>query len=222
MQPQLKGKTRERINNYRIVDESNIEDFEDQRDSFGTIYLSLIPFLALEYFMESYVSAYPAALIFPFGFLLFWSFYYTYYRPNGLFEKLSDRKDFDWSTLPMMVLGLLVWFIKNTLFEMVEMLLLSWIRPTVNKPTIQRPPGLVAIRVNTSQVPQYPREVRAALLILGIPNARSWNAVHNRYRELAKQLHPDLNSEITDAGQRFMQVDQAYHYLQSIRDQHFR
>ena len=67
-----------------------------------------------------------------------------------------------------------------------------------------------------------PRDVLGALSILGLQPGATWPEIHRRYRDLAKQFHPDLNPEITGAGKRFMLYDSAYRRLLAARDTHFR
>ena len=49
--------------------------------------------------------------------------------------------------------------------------------------------------------------------ILGIAKDASQDQVKKRYRELAKELHPDLNPDKPDVAERFKRVAAAYHLL---------
>lgn len=106
-------------------------DFYDQRDSLVTVYASLIPFLGLEYFSESSMGYLPSGLMFPLGYLLFWAFYYTYYKPGFLEEKLSESKKGDLDQIPAVVVGVLIWFVKVTFVELTHFLFTRWV---VEKP----------------------------------------------------------------------------------------
>src|SRR5450631_1681193 len=75
------------------------EDFIDRRDSFMTVYLSFVPFMIAEYFAEANYEI-PSGLVFPLGYLLFWAFYYTYYKPGYLEEHLSTPKKWDLNGIP--------------------------------------------------------------------------------------------------------------------------
>ena len=66
-----------------------------------------------------------------------------------------------------------------------------------------------------------PRELTNALGIMGIPEARDWSVIQKRYRELAKKFHPDLNPDLTQAGNRFMLYDAAYRKLEAAKDRYF-
>jgi DnaJ-class molecular chaperone len=56
---------------------------------------------------------------------------------------------------------------------------------------------------------------------MGIPEARDWATIQKRYRELAKKYHPDLNPELTQAGNRFMLYDAAYRKLEAAKFRYF-
>lgn len=49
--------------------------------------------------------------------------------------------------------------------------------------------------------------------ILGVAKDASQDEVKKRYRELAKELHPDLNPDKPNIAERFKQVSAAYHIL---------
>ncbi|MFM8270022.1 MAG: hypothetical protein ACKN9V_07520, partial [Pseudomonadota bacterium] len=54
------------------------------------VYWSVPCFLAVELFFEMRADRFPPGLSFPFGFLLFWAFYYTYLKPGHLESKLQS------------------------------------------------------------------------------------------------------------------------------------
>src|SRR5688572_19010421 len=92
---------------YRHVETELPEGFVDERNSLGHIYLSLVPFVGLEYLSERTGWA-PPSLVFPIGFLLFWAFYYTYYKPSFL-EELSATGTGGLFALPLVLLGVSIW-----------------------------------------------------------------------------------------------------------------
>jgi len=136
--------------------------------------------LALEWFLEAQMDGLPPGLGFPVGFLLFWAFYYTFYRSGLIESKLG-----------------------------------SSIRPNEKKvaqptsPPVASPQGL-------------PKEIENALSLLGLKGCRDWGIIHKRYRELAKKFHPDLNPEITTAGNRFIIYDGAYRRLSAVKEKYFK
>jgi len=67
-----------------------------------------------------------------------------------------------------------------------------------------------------------PKEIESALLTLGLKNCRDWSVIHKRYRELAKQVHPDLNPELTAAENRFIIYDNAYRKLVAVKRRYFK
>jgi hypothetical protein len=192
--------------------ESSFEGFNDARNSFVPVWISLPPFLMMEYFVELSMPRMPSALVFPVGFLLFWAFYFTFYKPNVLEEKLSDPLRWQVSFPPSLVLGLMLWFIKASFLELRYLVLeapfsrlqrLEKPKVAEGKPVVVREP-----------VAKYSPEISSALRVLGIEslNLVTWNEIHRRYRFLAKKLHPDLNRTGTQ-GRRFIEVDQAYRQL---------
>lgn len=195
-----------------------IHEVADGRDSFVTVYFSLVVFLTLEYLAEVAIVVYPAGLIFPMGYLLFWAFYYIYYKPGCLEETLLVSKKPDLSVVPQLLIGVLIWFVKVTVVKWTDLIFLRWLR--------KRPPARSRFRpANTQRTFRYthgsgqppiaalPPEVVEALSVLGLGTCRDWEQIHHRYRDLAKQYHPDLNPEITEAGRRFVIIDRAYRIL---------
>ena len=63
-----------------------------------------------------------------------------------------------------------------------------------------------------SPTPDLPR----AYQILGVPRTASQDEVKKRYRELARQLHPDVNQNNPTAAREFASVTQAYKTLSDV------
>jgi hypothetical protein len=204
-------------------------DFVDQRDSLTHLYFSLIPFVGLEYFVEFSYELPISGLVFPMGFLLYWAFYYTYYRPGFLEDHLSEsrnRKNI-WAEVPSLLLGVAIWFVKVSFVEFFHFLFI-WMfskpqkvkvhrrghRPNLSREETAPPPF-------KSGVAPLPHEVMAALKVLGLGPCRDWNTIHHRYRDLAKRFHPDLNPDLTSAGSRFIMYDKAYRSLLAVKSKYF-
>ncbi|MEI6432746.1 MAG: DnaJ domain-containing protein, partial [bacterium] len=49
--------------------------------------------------------------------------------------------------------------------------------------------------------------------VLGVTRQASLEEIKKRYRELARQFHPDVNPPDPDAAQRFSEVSAAYRTL---------
>ncbi len=203
-------------------------DFFDRRDSFTTVYLSVIPFAAAEYFTELSIEMLPGGLVFPVGFLLFWAFYYTYYKPGFLENRLASPQKVDLAGIPTLMIGILIWFVKVTMVELSHLLVFQWV--TKPKPEPRRATAHAKAKHTHGSgphaVPNKPPSLLSpdlvqALQILGLKPGCGWKDIHRQYRALAKQFHPDLNPEITDFGHRFMKVDEAYHRLSKVRAKHF-
>jgi hypothetical protein len=193
--------------------EPSFDGFHDARNSFVPVWISLPPFLMMEYFVELSMPRMPSALVFPVGFLLFWAFYFTFYKPNVLEDKLSDPLRWQLSFPPSLILGLVLWFIKASFLELRYLVLeapFSRVERLEKTKVVEEKP-VVVVR---EPIATYSPEVSAALRILGIEslNVVTWNEIHRRYRFLAKKLHPDLNRTGTQ-GRRFIEVDQAYRQL---------
>lgn len=201
---------------------SDSEDWVDQRDNFMAVYFTVAPFVAVEYLAEVSYEVLPPGLIFPMGFLLFWAFYYTYYKPGYLEERLTEPAQWNLAVVPGLVLGLAIWFVKVTLSE-----LLGFFSPRAAAPTpgtaprrhpnrtVPLPDELQAF-VGVSRTP-LPQEVLAALRVLGLDEGATWGDIQHRYRQLAKRYHPDLNPDITTSGTRFMLYHAAYEKLLPFR-----
>jgi len=205
--------------------------FSDGRDSFAKVYVSLAPFLALEYFTELKSDSIVSGLMFPTGYLLFWAFYYTYYRPGILEEKLSTTARPQLGAILALIFGVTIWFVKVSIVEVGEILLFQRKREkprprpaaaTSSKRPATPPPLPGAARVVRPARPSdLPREVLIALTTLGLGDCRDWKEIHHRYRELAKRTHPDLNPNNISAGREFMLYDSAYRRLLSVKDRYF-
>lgn len=216
------------------------EGFVDNRDSWVMVYASLLPFLIAEYFAERTWESTPAGLIFPTGFLLFWAFYYTYYKPGFLEDKLTTPKKFDLWGVPSVLLTVVILSVKVCVIELSNFVVRRWVsrmtrsrRPSqqqqarpkqeAQRPFSAPPPhGGAPKKPADPKLPELPSDVSSALGILGIPNCRDWQSIHSRYRVLAKQFHPDLNPDITVRGRRFMMYDVAYHKLSTVRGKYFK
>lgn len=246
---------------YQVRSHSNLrnEGFYDQRDSFLTVYLSIIPFLVLEYMVELSYDIIPSGLIFPTGYFLFWAFYYTFYKPGFLEEKLSTPQKWDLMGIPSVLMGVIIWFVKVTVVELSTFFLRGLVRtpaPGSAQSDRRRQPRSQWNRAHAQQTQQHarasngrtgsyqpprqettgfheassrpppatnvlPGELLHALHVIGLREGADWHQIHHRYRELAKQYHPDLNREVTDVGRRFMMYDAAYRKLSVAKARHF-
>ena len=203
------------------------EGFHDRRDSLTSVYVSLIPFLIVEYFVEIR-RLLPAGLLFPTMFLLYWSFYYTYYKPGFLENQLSTPEMWNFTAIPTVLLGVCLWFLKYTVIEILHLLILRWIiaRPAPPLPPPKAvPPSFDEVHwrdekthSQTRITDTHAQELARALSVLGLSGDPSLEAIHHRYRELAKLFHPDLNPDVTDFGRRFIQIEQAYRKLAKARN----
>jgi hypothetical protein len=209
----------------------------------GPLYLSVVAFIAAEYFFELKASRIPSGLMFPVGFLFFWAFYYTYYQPGHLEKTLSSEKKWDLSGIPVILINTCIWFVKIVFVELTEKIISNFIKSQkVAPPRNASRPKAASTFHRTSQnnfksqarVHSYssheapvrgdgtlPKEITNALGIMGIPEARDWAMIQKRYRELAKKYHPDLNPELTQAGNRFMLYDAAYRKLEAAKFRYF-
>lgn len=182
----------------------------DRRDSFLALYLSLIPFVMFEYLIELQTEL-PSGLIFPLAYLLFWAYYYTYYKPTELEECLSKPKGINLSSMFTLILGVAIWFVKTTFVKLVDFLFRFLLKPIPQKTNLKTKHRTVTIKL--------PADILEALKTLGLSERSSWQEIHTRYRELAKRYHPDLHPEITKSGNRFMMYDTAYKKLLIFRAQ---
>jgi hypothetical protein len=194
--------------------------------------LTIPPFLVAEYFCELRYETLPSGLAFPLAYVLFWAFYYTYYKPDVLEKHLTGSKKWDGLNIPTVLLGAVVWFVKVVVVELADVILLRWFLGVPAKKKEQatrrahRPraaSGFSNAGPRPANVPgnDLPREVENALAILGLTGCRDWNLIQKRYRELAKKFHPDLNQEITQVGNRFMLYDAAYRRLENVKTRYF-
>lgn len=241
------------------------DDFRDKRNSFVPLYISLMPFLVGEYLAESTYDYMPSGLVFPLAFILFWAFYYTYYKPGFLEDRLTSPQKWDLIGIPTVLIGVVIWFVKVTVVELTHLFIKAvfGVKKPEAKPK-QAPPRPAPHqthfhqqerpkqqqqqqRAHTSDTyhrPNHysntegtrfykappkpppskmalPRDILQALTILGLTETADWNQIHRRYRELAKQFHPDLNHDITEVGRRFMTYDAAYRKLASVKIRYF-
>ena len=185
------------------------------------LYWSVPCFLVLEWFLETRLERLPPGLSFPFGFLLFWAFYYTYLKPGHLESKLQSSDRWENSSVVSVVLEASIWFVKIVFVELSELLLIRWLAkarpsPKHSSPKVTRPvhPPIVSDAL--------PKEIENALSLLGLKGCRDWNLIHKRYRELAKKFHPDLNPDITVVGNRFIIYDGAYRRLSLVKEKYFK
>lgn len=200
------------------------EGFSDARNSFVPVWLSLPPFLMLEYFVELSFPMIPSALVFPVGFLLYWAFYFTFYKPNVLEDRLSDPFRAQFHFAPSLILGFILWFLQASLLEARYLLWDAHRKPReleagdVTEKFKKLVDGSAAKKPEPAPS-RYPDEVLRALAALGLGGTGElkWEQVHKRYRTLAKKLHPDLNGTGTQ-GRRFIEVDQAYRSLIKRKD----
>jgi len=152
------------------------------------IYTTVPAFLGLELWMELQVNSFPAGLSFPFGFILFWAFFYSFRTPlKTRSPQVSQAK--------------------------------SNAKKSSTSPPFQAPPKQTPEAARVSPVPP---DIQAALLVLGLKDCRDWGAIHKRYRELAKQVHPDLNPDLTSAENRFILYDNAYRKLMGVKNRYFK
>ena len=130
-----------------------------------------------------------------------------------------------------MFIGVLIWFVKVTILEIAHVIVLRGIfgmqKPGEKSKRAgsqnQSGSNFSNTRSNSAR-PQgrpLPRDLEIALETLGLKTCREWDAIHQRYRQLAKMYHPDLNSEITQTGRRFMMYDAAYRKLCIGKKQYF-
>lgn len=206
---------------YKLRAHPREDEFFDRRDSFTSVYLSVLPFAIAEYFVEVTVDIFPGALIFPVGFLLFWAFYYTYYKPGFLENRLTTANEFDLTWVPSLIVGVLIWFVKVTMVELSHLVLFQWIAEKPAPRPVARPRATPPPMPPQSARPAVPSDVHAALAVLGLKAGCTWKDIHRQYRALAKTFHPDLNPEVTDFGHRFMKVDEAYRRLEKVRALYF-
>ncbi len=104
-----------RAHPHRNYPNSQLGRTGDERDSFSKVYLSVIPFAMVEYLVEAKFTNAISGLAFPTGYLLFWAFYYSFYRPGYLENKLSERAKL--SNLPVVLMGAAIWLVKASVVE---------------------------------------------------------------------------------------------------------
>ncbi|NBX69667.1 MAG: hypothetical protein EBR01_11970 [Proteobacteria bacterium] len=201
------------------------------------IYASVAGFLVVEGYLQFKIAQYPSGLLFPMGFLFFWAFFYTYYKPGHLESKLSNESKWDLSGIPDTLMTSCIWFVKIIFVELTEKVISAILNRDKTHPKKRNEGG--SRKFSSSQAHSFknstyhksetkldpilllPRELSNALHVMGIPGERDWVNIQKRYRELAKKYHPDLNPELTQAGNRFMLYDAAYRKLEAAKDKHF-
>lgn len=93
------------------------------------------------------------------------------------------------------------------------------LRSVKSPPRSEHPPKQAPAKKEEDFLPE---KVLQNLSVLGLKPTRDWNTIHKRYRELAKQYHPDLNPEVTTRGTRFMIYDAAYRNLVKFKKEYFK
>lgn len=200
---------------------ASIPSYYDARNSSGMIWSTLFPFIILEFIIEKYTVKVPSGLAFPTSYVLFWAFFFTFYRPHFLDNNLDTLT---WGKL---------WLMAKKFFSLKNLKrkpALTFAKPVqfakplqISKPVKERQPQTqttTKLKLIQPEVKQaYSPELCHALSVLGLGAAKplDWDIVHRRYRLLARKLHPDLNPMGTQ-GRRFIQVDQAYKYLLSKKN----
>lgn len=111
---------------YRVRQHPETRDDDatrDDRDNFKKVYLSTVPFLALEWSLRKSWPLYPHGIVLPVGFLLFWAFYYTYYKPGMLEDRLAERSQWTPGRILVVLAGVTIWFVKATVVEFGQLLM---------------------------------------------------------------------------------------------------
>lgn len=191
-------------------------------DSHTALYASAGLLLGLEVFLEVKYDALPQGIAFPFGFLLLWAFYYTYLKPGHLEGKLKSPQRWESASIPTVLISSAIWFVKICIVELTETLILKWVLKTPAAPPPKRPEPVIFRPKPSPKSEALPREIENALSLLGLKGCRDWNLIQKRYRELAKRFHPDLNPELTGAGNRFIIYDGAYRRLAAVKEKYFK
>lgn len=207
-----------------------------QSDAYS-FYFSIVGFVALEGLLQFKFAKYPSGLIFPTGYLVFWAFFFTYYKPGHLENKLSNESKWDLSGIPETLLSSCIWFVKVMFVELIEKLISSVlkgekakIKPAASTKNRKssfsqgdsfRKATYHHKEIKSEPVMLLPRDLNNALHVMGIPHEREWITIQKRYRELAKRHHPDLNPDLTQAGNRFMLYDAAYRKLEAAKHIYF-
>ena len=155
--------------------------------------MSSIPFLIIEYFFEVEFKRLPSGLVFPAGYVMFWGFYQSL-----LFSKFNG--------------------IPKIKAKKARPLLKS-----VKMPSQEQRHSQEAKQSSSKSVENFlPEKILQNLSVLGLKPTREWSTIQKRYRELAKQYHPDLNPDITTRGTRFMIYDAAYRNLLKFKKEYFK
>lgn len=215
----------------------------DARDSAGMVYGSVTLFMMGEYFAEISVTRAPSGLLFPTGYVLFWAFYYTFYRPRTLSDSLAlPSRSFMMAWLVSLAQDHAEAFRKPWLHlnnrkitpkarrkakaqtftgtKHAKARETSSARPQAGAAKAQAKTGPSPSGGATRQAPTrpiLPREVLSALKVLELEAEVDWAIVHHRYRVLAKRFHPDLNPGNPRLRDRFIEIDRAYHTLEKLK-----
>ena len=158
--------------------------------------------------MELSYEVIPGGLVFPMGFLLFWAFYYTFYKPGYLEERLSTPAKWDLMAIPAMLLGVAIWFVKVTLAELGHFVFLKWWTPTGARPA----PGATHSRPKQAPRPQaaaspsgsgpkpmpkadpLPSDLVQALMQLGLKPGCHWRRHPQTVPRASQAVSPRLKS----------------------------
>lgn len=199
---------------------SSVSSAPPASESHPLLYFSALVLLGLEIYLEFKYEALPQGIAFPFGFLLSWAFYYTYLKPGHLEFKLKSPQRWEHASIPTVILNSAIWFVKICIVELTETLIQRWVLKAPVPP--KRPEPVIFRPTPSPKVEALPKEIENALSLLGLKGCRDWNLIQKRYRELAKRFHPDLNPELTAAGNRFIIYDGAYRRLVVVKEKYFK
>ncbi len=186
------------------------------QDSLNNVYVSVLPFVAGEYLIEANWSWSPTGIIFPAGFLLFWTFYFIYFRAVTI-DPFNARNS-NVSSFFSLMGSVFYWFIGSTLYSIFHPFGTSKTKRAKKRALPPRQTFRSTIRpVPNEPIRSLPAEVIESLKVLGLPENSHWDVIHKRYRSLAKQYHPDLHPELTDPALKFRRIDSAYRRLEQNR-----
>ena len=74
--------------------------------------------------------------------------------------------------------------------------------------------GRAKIPARPAAAPTMDTKTAAAMKILGLPQKANWPEVQKKYRQLAKQEHPDTGK--SENQSRFVEIGNAYHTLRKF------
>ncbi len=199
----------------RVEPTPNSPFFYDSRNRTWRLTVSALVLYGVERW--AHVSSTPTGLFFPLGYLLFWTFYYVYYRPFVFFDPRQE-----WAGTAKASWGLLIWLGLQLAGESLLQLGQRGARLCLRIPLNAKNRFLSRLSGSTNLNPTT--EVTNALTQLGLKaDCRSWSEVHARYRLLAKKFHPDVrrHERSTGAGMFYL-IDSAYRNLLQLRKSYFR